>query len=64
MYVAHPDMEEKSGKISRDHHSSTYVASGVSLECGVIDLHIRAIFSMNSCTLEVACPPPGIGVKI
>jgi hypothetical protein len=61
--VSRPDMEEKSGKFSKDHHSSTYVGSGVGLECGVIDLHNRVIYSMNSSTLEVACPAPGIRVK-
>jgi hypothetical protein len=28
-------------------------------KCGVIDLHIGTIASINIPTLEVVCPPPG-----
>ena len=41
----------------------TYRCSGaIREEYGVVDLHIATIGS-NSTTLEVACPPPGIGAK-
>jgi hypothetical protein len=34
------------------------------LECAVIDRHNGTVDSSKSSTLEVACPPPGIGAKI
>jgi hypothetical protein len=42
---------------------TTYIEGSVALEHGVIDLHDGTILSINSSTLEVACPPPGIGAK-
>jgi hypothetical protein len=43
---------------------TTYIGAGsVILEDAVIDPHIGTAFSINSSTLEVACPPE-IGVKI
>jgi hypothetical protein len=39
------------------------VASAVALEDAGVDLDI-CISGSNSATLEVACPPPGIGAKI
>jgi hypothetical protein len=40
----------------------TYIAGGVALENAGVDLDIYTI-SINSSSLEVACPPPGIGAK-
>jgi hypothetical protein len=37
--------------------------NSVALEYAVVDLHIGTRLSSNSSTLEVACPPPGIGTK-
>jgi hypothetical protein len=56
---------EKNQDISRNHGNQlcTYNVSGVALECAVIDLHSGTILSINSSALEIACPPPEIGVK-
>jgi hypothetical protein len=48
---------------SRDGFGITYEAGSVALESAVINLEV-AILNINSSTLEVACPPPGIGAKI
>jgi hypothetical protein len=42
---------------------TTYILSAIALERTGVDLDIRNI-SKHSSSLEVACPPPGIGTKI
>jgi hypothetical protein len=42
----------------------TYNGGSVALEYGVVDLNSACSISINGSTLEVACPPPGIGAKI
>jgi hypothetical protein len=60
---------EKVHEFSSDNHSYSYPIGSVVLKCAVVNLHngtshVRTIPSINSSALEVACPPPGIGVKI
>jgi hypothetical protein len=50
-------------EISVYHHSSTYPKCGVALEGTGVDLDICTVSCINSTTLEVACPAPGIGAK-
>ena len=42
----------------------TYSGCSVALKCAVVDLDICTNPSINRSTLEVGCPPPGIGAKI
>jgi hypothetical protein len=60
--------EERSREISQNSFGTTYIGSVVALEDAVVDLHddthaVKAV-SINSSTLEVACPPPRIAAKI
>ena len=55
--------EESSGKFSKQ-LGTTYTVCSVALEGAVMDVHIGTTGGINSSTLEVACPPPGIGAKI
>jgi hypothetical protein len=50
-------------EISRKSFGSTYIGGTVAFEGAVVD-HQSALININSSALEVACPPPGIGVKM
>jgi hypothetical protein len=43
------------------HFGTTYIASVIALECGVVDHHIRINGEYSTTDLEVKCPPPEIG---
>jgi hypothetical protein len=51
------------GKFLVNKSGITYKGCKVALEGAVVDLHIRTTGGINSSTLEVAYPPPGIGAK-
>ena len=55
--------KERSEKF-RDQLGTTYRASTIALEYGVMDLHIYSTSEINSSALKVVCPPPGHGRKI
>jgi hypothetical protein len=55
-------MERKDKEISQNSFGTTYSVGSVALESAGVDLDICTI-GINSSTLEVACPPPGIGAK-
>jgi hypothetical protein len=55
---------KKVQETSESRFCTTYIASAVALENACVDLDIdNCTISINSSTLEVACPPPGIGVN-
>ena len=54
--------EESSGNFC-EKLVTTYVGGSIALECGIMNLHIGTRVGINGSTLEVACPPPGIGAK-
>jgi hypothetical protein len=63
-HVARRELEQKLQEISQNSIGITYIVGSVALEGAVVDLHIGTTTGINSSTLEVACPPPGIGAKI
>jgi hypothetical protein len=57
-------LQQKYKENSQNSFGTTYSVGSVALENAGIDLDICTISGRNSSTLEVACPPPGIGAKI
>jgi hypothetical protein len=55
---------KKVQEISETKFRTTYFVSAVVLERAGVNLDICPFSINNSSTLEVACPPPGIGAKI
>jgi hypothetical protein len=53
---------KKVQEISETRFCTTYIASTIAIEHAGVDLG-TCTAGINSATLEVACPPPGIGVK-
>ena len=49
-------------EISLNSFGGTYFEGSVAFKRAVVDLNSASI-SINGSTLEVACPPPGIGAK-
>jgi hypothetical protein len=58
-----PGIGAENQDISQNSFGYTYTGGSVAPENTVMHLHIATI-GINSSTLEVACPPPGIGAKI
>jgi hypothetical protein len=54
---------KKVQEISENKIIITYIGGSVALERAVVNLHIGTKSGIGSPTLEVACPPPGIGAK-
>jgi hypothetical protein len=61
-HVARQDVEKVQER-SADHHSSTYIESGVGVEGRIMDDKSSIKNVDGSTILEVACPPPGIGAR-
>ena len=65
LHVARRELERKFEKVQENSETrfrTTYLVSTIALEHAGVDLEI-CTKSINSSTLEVACPPPGIRAK-